>query len=587
MKKNIVLALSFAFLAAGSALADGLTQPHPGYIFTDIQPAGARYLAAGLATYSNGDLAVCNWGNPGDVYVLKNPRAGGQGAHSARRFAYGLQQVMGCRVVRDTLYVMQMGELTALVDVDKDGQADEYLKVNDNFSTSESLLAYAFDLEYLHGNFWITLSSDVMRGGMDANPSLKDRSTFMRLGRDNSSEILSSGFRNPNGMTLGFGNRLFAVDNQGSWTPLSKIIHLQKGRFYGHHNHTAAPFENQAETWPMLWLPRGTVDYQPGGLAFFKEGIFKGQLLFAQPDKRLPGRVYRVYAEDVGGVMQGGIVAFSGGLGGAMRVHIDANNVIYVGNLNSNGGWDKLPNMDPGLKRLVPKDVNAVHAFEILRVRVIGNGTVEVDFTKPVGPGGAAPGSYTGTAWTVTPVVGYGENSSVNNHALTVTSASLKNGNKTVELKISGMQLRYIHNLKMGAVKSAEGGETLWGQETWFTVNAWGPGVVPEIAPCREPNAYTGASFAFDCDPSSVGVISGPGPRTGLQKTVGGKVALVLPYGQDYTVRLFDMRGGERKVWTGSGMAEIDPFAGNLSPGLYLMVLQAGAYSGALKVIRP
>jgi hypothetical protein len=581
MKNQIKSFLLSALLATGSAFADGMTAVHPGYTMTDIQPAGRSFLVGGLSFYSNGDMAVCNWGNPGEVWVVKDPRSGDKAAIQAKKFAIGMQQVLGCTIVRDTLYVMQMGELTAVIDKDGDGVADEYNKVNDNFATSESLLGYSYDVQYLQGSFYAVLSSDVMRGGMDANPSLANRSVFIRMGRDNTTDILSSGFRNPNGMGLGFGNRLFSVDNQGSWLPSSKIIYLQKGKFYGHHNHTPAPFEDQPETWPMVWLPKGIIDHQPGNVAFIKEGIFKGQFFFAEPDKRFPGRIYRVYAEDVNGVMQGGVVPFSGGLSGVMRVAIGPDNVVYAGNLNSNGGWDKLSSMDPGLKRLVPKNVNQVATFEILRVRSTSSTTLEIDYTKPV----AAGGSYTAEEWTFKPGEPYGSGNTQDSHALTVSAVTAK-GASTVELKISGMTPKYLIHIKLNGVKASDG-EAPWGSETWFTLNAHGPGKVPEIADCMDANQYTGVNYPPDCGAPLVAADTHGILGSGMQTVGAGRLSLSLPQGQAYTLHAFDMLGVERKVWRGIGPADIDAAQSHLAPGLYFMQLRAGAYSATLKMIQP
>lgn len=580
--KKLAIIISASLLGSISIFADGLTQVHPGYTMTDIQPTGKSFLVGGFGFYSNGDVAVCNWGNPGDVWMLKDPRAADKASLEVKHFAYGMQQVLGCTVVRDTLYVMQMGELTAVIDKDGDGIADEYDKVNDNFATSESLLGYAYDVQYLQGSFYAVLSSDVMRGGMDANPSLANRSVFIRMGRDNTTDILASGFRNPDGMGLGFGNRLFSSDNQGSWLPSSKIIYLQKGKFYGHHNHTPAPFETQPETWPMVWLPRHPVaaDYQPGNLAFIKEGIFKGQFFFAEPDKRLGGRIYRVYAEDVNGVMQGGIVPFSGGLSGVMRVGIGPGNIIYAGNLNSDGGWDKLSSMGPGLKRLVPKNVNQAATFEILAVHSMNSTTLDVEFTKPV----ASVGTYAVDTWTFKPGEPYGSGDDQDHHTLTVNSATLKSDGKTVELKITGLTPKYLVHIKLSGAKSSDG-ETPWGSETWFTLNAHGPGVVPPIADCAEPNQYTGQSYPSDCAVTTMQPVMASHP--GLSGLGEGRISLALPENQAFTLKLYDVLGVERKVWTGKGPAEIEALAKDVPRGLYFVRLAAGAFSGTVKLVKP
>src|SRR4051812_47394531 len=98
-------------LAALPASADGLIQIHPGYDMMDIQPLGKEFLVGGLDFFSDGRMAVCTWGNPGEVWVVSGVADGTKATVQPQRYAYGLQQSLGCKVVQDTLYVMQMGEL--------------------------------------------------------------------------------------------------------------------------------------------------------------------------------------------------------------------------------------------------------------------------------------------------------------------------------------------------------------------------------------------------------------------------------------------------------------------------------------------
>jgi hypothetical protein len=602
-RSNIKTAIAFAsagLLACAAAWADGLTQIHPGYTMTDIMPAGGAFLVGGIDFFSNGDMAVCNWGNPGDAWIFKHPATGDKSSIPAKRFAAGLKEVLGCRVVNDTMYVMQMGELTQLVDKDGDGVADEYNKVNDNFSTSESLLAYAYDVEYLAGSFFAVLSSDVSQNGMDNSPALPGRSVFIRMGRDNSTEVLSSGFRNPNGMALGFGNRLFAVDNQGSWEPTSKINYLQKGKFFGHYNNATTPLQpatpsgaDNAYTRPMVWMPRGSMDYQPGGITFIKNGIFKNQLFFAEPDNRLPGRIYRIYMEQVGDQMQGGVVPFSGGLSGVMRVNVGPGDVLYAGNLSSKGTWGHIilkdggSDMGPGLKRLVPKDINKSWAFEILAVHSAGPTKLHVEFTEPVATVSAA--NFSVETWTHKPVLAYGGGNEQDKHALTVQSATVMPDGKTVEVTIAGLKTDYSVHITLNGVKSTTG-ESPWGSQTWFTLNAFGPGQTPAVAACSDPNQYTGTSYAPDCNTTSVGGISKVAAAQSLKSLGAGRVSLELPSQQAYNLHLYDVRGVERANWQGNGPAEIDAFvtgAAALPRGLYFMRLQAGEFTGSLKLLRP
>lgn len=600
--KNFKAIAALAWTAAGAfAQTNGMTAMHPGYTVSNIQPAGRSFLVGGLGTFSDGRLAVCNWGNPGDVWILANAD---KGQPTATQFAKGLRQVLGCTVVHDTLYVLQMDELTQLVDVDKDGKADEYNKVNDNFAASESNLAYAYDLEYRGGAFYATLSSDVQIGGMDFNPSFPGRSVFLRLHRDNRTDILSSGFRNPNGMGKGFGNRLFSVDNQGSWVPSSKILHLQEGRFYGHKNNAATPFQELPETWPVAWLPHGEVSYNPGDLLFIPDGIFKNQFFYCDLQRSFNGRIYRIAMQEVDGVMQGAVLPFATGFGvGSSRMAWGPNNTLYVGELGSTGGWSSYSTLAPGLKRIAgPADIDKPTAFEILTVRSTGAGTLELEFTEPPASDAVDPAKYTVRHWTFQPQAGYGEGNKTNIAALAVQSATLKPDGKTVELRISGLKEKYQVHISLPSLRSAAGG-ALWTPQAWFNLNKFGPGAVPPIAGCRDPSNrdYDPRATVSDpgsCDPTvpvAIGNFAGANGRGSsgpLQYLGRGLIRLDLAKEAPYALSLADVAGRELKSWQGRGPADLDCSAflrqGQGAPrGIHFLKLRSGSGSWSKAVLFP
>jgi hypothetical protein len=566
--------------ALGPARGDGLSQVHPGYDMVDIQPQGKTFLVGGLDVFSDGRLAVCDWGNPGEVWIVQGADQGDKTTVKAQRYAYGMQQSLGCRIAQDTLYVMQMGELTQLVDTDGDGRADLYNKINDAFATSESLLGYAFDVVPFGGYFYATLSADVSFGGMTFQPPLPDRSSFIKMGRDNSLEYLAAGFRNPNGMGIGFGNKLFATDNQGSWLPSSKINYLQKGHFYGHRTNPPNRFQDQPETPPLAWLPHGEVSVSPGNILFMSEGIFKNQLLFAEEYSHLGGRIYRVSVQDVGGMLQGAILPFSGGLGtGVDRIAMGKGGVMYAGLLGADGSWGPQTSMTPGLKRLRPKDASKSFAFEMLAVRSMGPSTVELEFTSPVEAGAGSPAKYTVDTWTFTPMEDYGEGNKQDPHPLTVQSATVKPDGKTVVLQIAGLKEHYLVHIKLAGLKSADG-QSPWGAETWLTLNKFGPGKVPDVAGCQDPRnpAYDPNAAVNDpaaCLPVAVGPEIASDRNAPWEKSGRNRIRVSLP-GRAFDLGLFDLRGVERGRWAGTGGGEFRLSAGTAAPGLYLLRLQAG-----------
>ncbi len=583
--KSIVFLFALSSLGIGSSFGDGLSAIHPGYDLADIQPTGNKFLVGGIDVFSDGRLAVCQWGNPGEVWIVSGAETGSSSTVKSTKYAYGLQQVLGCKVVQDTLYVLQIGELTQLVDVDGDGIADQYNKINDAFPTSESLLGLAYDVVYYGGSFYVALSADVGFGGMDAQPSQLGRSTAYRLGRDNSLEALATGFRNPNGMGLGFGNKIFSSDNQGSWLPSSKLINIQKGKFYGHHSVPPNLFENQTESPPMCWLPHGEVSSSPGSLLYLSEGIFKNQLLFGEEHRGVGGgRIYRVSVQDVGGVLQGAVIPFSSAIGtGVNRLTMGKGGIIYTGLLGADGGWSSPASMNPGLKRLKPKNVNNSYAFEMLAVRSSGASTIEIEFTSAPAADATNPAHYTAETWNFVPIVEYGGGNKLNSHALTVQSATLKPDGKTVVLTIGGLLEKYLVHIKLAGLLSATG-TAPWGSETWLTLNKYGPGTDVAVSGCMDVSnpAYNPNATVNDpagCTTVAIGAKRATQAMGPLQKLGSNRIRLALPENQDYALEMFDLRGVRQGSWLGTGPKEIHLKDKPMTSGVYELRLKAGKSS--------
>ena len=47
-------------------------------------------------------------------------------------------------------------------------------------------------------------------------------------------EVVATGFRTPNGITVSPDGEIFVSDNQGNWMPANKINHIRPGGFYGY-----------------------------------------------------------------------------------------------------------------------------------------------------------------------------------------------------------------------------------------------------------------------------------------------------------------------------------------------------------------
>src|SRR5687768_17480795 len=116
-------------------------------------PEGNILEVGGLYTLPNGDLAVTT--RRGDVFIVENPTS--QRPYF-RKFATGMHEVLGIAYKDGALYCAQRGELTKLVDADKDGKADIYETVY-AWPISGNYHEYSFGPKLApDGSFFVTLN---------------------------------------------------------------------------------------------------------------------------------------------------------------------------------------------------------------------------------------------------------------------------------------------------------------------------------------------------------------------------------------------------------------------------------------------
>ncbi len=132
----------------GPFAIDVLTSP-------DANPWNCRMRFSGLDFFSSGDaLAVCTW--DGDVWRvdgLNDP----SGILRWKRFACGLFQPLGLKIVNDVVHVSCRDQIVALHDRNGDGEADFYENVNSDHQVTESFHEFAMDLQTdAEGNFYYT-----------------------------------------------------------------------------------------------------------------------------------------------------------------------------------------------------------------------------------------------------------------------------------------------------------------------------------------------------------------------------------------------------------------------------------------------
>lgn len=182
-----------------------------------------------------------------------------------KRFAVGLFEPLGLKIVDGKILVRGRDQITRLHDLNGDGEADYYERYNADNQLWLSYHAFVFDLQSdSHGSLYY------VDGG---NALGRDRPWYARLFRiapDGShSEEVASGFRAPNGLTIGPDDTPYVSDNQGQWIPSSKISRIKPGGFYGHvadpRLDAQAPAPESFDP-PICWLPMTWDNSSSGGV---------------------------------------------------------------------------------------------------------------------------------------------------------------------------------------------------------------------------------------------------------------------------------------------------------------------------------
>jgi azurin len=241
--------------------------------------------------FPNGDAAVCTM--CGDVWVVSGIDAGLERL-TWKRFAAGLHQPLGLRVIDGKVHVLGKDQITRLHDLNGDGEADFYECVTNAYQSSPGGHDYIAGLEYDGaGNFFcVSQNQGVIRVPADGSAV----------------EVLAGGLRNPDGLTRLPDGVILTSSQEGDWTPSSLVVEVKSGGHYGYHGPIAGRGpDNLGYDPPLVYLPRG-VDNSPGAFAAVQGGGWKplaGQVLGTSFGAC---GMYLVLREKIDGLSQGAVV---------------------------------------------------------------------------------------------------------------------------------------------------------------------------------------------------------------------------------------------------------------------------------------
>ena len=222
-----------------------------------------------------------------------------------RRFATGMFQPLGLKVLNEKVFVLGRDQITKLHDLNGDGEADFYENFNNDISISNHYHEFCLNLEVdAKGNFYFTKGSNLGKA------TVPHHGCLVKVSADGEQlEVVASGHRAPNGLSVGPGGEITSADNEGNWVPTSRINWVKRGGFYGHvptAHRLPVPTDYDK---PLLWLPH-QIDNSSGNQVWVssgKWGPFKGNLLHLSYGRCA---LFQILREEVDGQAQGAAVRF-------------------------------------------------------------------------------------------------------------------------------------------------------------------------------------------------------------------------------------------------------------------------------------
>ena len=453
----------------GSFAVDTLTIPFENRF-------GSRMRTGAFDFFSDGRAAVSTWN--GDVWVVSGIDDD-LDRLEWRRFATGLFDPLGLRIVDDVIYVHGRDGITKLHDTDGNGEADRYECFNNMVYITRGFHEFAFDLQTdAAGNFYFSKGAPVNPGGRGFMTIVPHHGAILKVSKDGSTiETVATGLRAPNGIGVSPDGVITSGDNEGTFMPRCRLNYITAPGFYAGVRDTAhrSDVPDQPDL-PLCWMPMD-VDNSSGGQVWVTGAGWKdldGRLLHLSYGTC---STYLVLPETVDGRIQGGVVRLPANFSSScMRGRFGPDGQLYVVGLQ---GWQTSAAREGGFHR-VRRTAAPLSVPTALRTCDKG---VYLTFAEPLDAETAEdPESFGVEIWNYLYSPNYGspelsvlhperkvEQGKPNRDPLKVTSAKLSADGKTVFLAVDGMQP--VHQMKITWNVDTKAGET-WKGELHNSIHA-------------------------------------------------------------------------------------------------------------------
>jgi len=409
----------------------GSTDKEPYVVDQILLPEGNPYHASirlsGLDFFKDGRAAICTW--DGDVWIVS-------GLDEKlvkitwKRFAAGLQQPLGLKIIDGVIYTAGRDQITRLHDLNGDGEADFYENFNNDAPLTLQRHEFVMDLQTdAAGNLYYCRSGHYIISPSGANCCV------YKLPSDGSKlEMIARGFREPNGMGIGPDGTLTVGDNEGNGIPQTPLYHLKPGAFYGYKPQTKPGAAGGSWSYtekPIVWLAKN-VDRSAGGQVWVTSdrwGPLKGQLLHLSYGHCL---LYGVLLDKKAEPWQGAVWKFPVNFySGVMRARFSpADGQLYLCGLR---GWDTTSTKDGQLARVryTGKKMPIPTGIEVTKKGI------NVTFTDPLDKASAEDDQNWGGEW----YEGIAKASPLKaKQEMPITAVRLSRDGKTVSIELETIQ---------------------------------------------------------------------------------------------------------------------------------------------------
>ena len=416
-----------------------------------------------LAFFPDGRLAVGTL--PGDVWIVSGINDELDKV-TWQRFAAGLYEPLGMKVVDGVLTAITRGRIVKLHDYNNDGEADFYEALFNEDEPDKGWHAYNFDLEVGNdGSFYYGRTGGFSEWSVPGG--------VVKVSADGkSSTVLGAGLRVPNGIGKLPDGRITLGDNQGTYVPASKISITSQDAFHGagSWNKHGDKYDPEKIVQPIVYMPQ-ELDSSSGGQLWVEKdkrlGPLSGQYFHTSYGK---AATMYVMMDKINNVMQGAVYSLplkmESGTMRAAKSPVDGQ--LYYSGLT---GWQAGATQEGSIQRLRYTGEKGIY---LTKAKARKN-RLQLTFTEPVSSESINKESFSASAWNYRWSKGYGspqlkasdpETRGIDE--LAIDSLELSDDGLTLTVQIP--KLIPCHNLKLDFAVTGKNGSALSGP-VYFTIH--------------------------------------------------------------------------------------------------------------------